>query len=101
MTGGNVNGNQALNPSSRPSQFRFYYLGAANLTLNGNSKIGMAVVAPNAAITVQGSNDFNGGIIAKSLTLTGSANIIYDETLGGTTLTDSNYKVKQVLEYYN
>ncbi len=101
VVGDHVNGNQAVNPNSRPSQFRLYYLGTNDLVLNGNSKMGMAVVAPNAGIIIQGSSDFNGGAIAQDLTLTGSANIYYDETLGGSTLNDVYYKLRQAVEYYN
>lgn len=100
VVGDSLNGNQAVNPTSRPSQFRLYYLGSNDLTINGNSSVGMALVAPNAGVTVSGSADFNGGIMATHLTLTGSANVYYDETLGGEFLNNSNYKLRDLVQYY-
>src|SRR5690606_16706653 len=44
----NLNGNQTVNPTARPSQFRVNYLGTSDLTLNGNANFGMALTAPNA-----------------------------------------------------
>jgi len=100
VTGGNINGNQAVNNSARPSQFRLIYLGSIDLTLNGNARISMGLTAPYAGITVQGNNEFRGGIVAKNLRFTGSATVMYDEGLGGSTLTDVTFKMRQVEEYY-
>ena len=100
ITGDNVNGNQTINPSYRPSQFRIYYLGTNDLKLNGNSPMALALVAPYANVEVLGNADFKGGIIAKGLKLSGSATIVYDETLGGTTLSDMNLRFRGLEEGY-
>ncbi len=100
ITGDSFNGNMVMNGSNRPVQFRMYYLGSNPLTLNGSAAMNVAMVAPNADVTVAGNFTYQGGIIAKSLTFTGSGDVHYDESLGGQTLTDSNYRIKNEIQYY-
>lgn len=100
ITGNIINGNQTVNASARPSQLRFYYLGNADLTVNGNSPVSMAMVAPYANVTLSGNSNYNGGVLARGLTMTGSGNVVYDESLGGTSLTDVTYKLRELEEYY-
>ena len=100
VTGNIINGNQTINPSYKPSQLRVYYLGAAELKLNGNSPLAMAVVAPYAVVDIQGNSNFHGGVIAKALKFTGSATIVYDESLGGTNLNDLTLRLRNVEEGY-
>ena len=97
----NLNGNQAINPSYRPSQFRIYYLGSNNLMLNGNAEMKFAMVAPYAQVTLSGNSTFSGGIVAKSLILNGSATVRYDETLGGATLNDLTFRLRNIEQAYN
>lgn len=102
VSGDNLNGNQTVNPAYKPSQFRIFYLGTSNnFKINGNAPVGFAFVAPYADVEVQGSSNFNGGIMAKSLKLTGSATIVYDESLGGTSLQDLTLRLRNMSQVYN
>lgn len=100
ITGNSINGNQSINTSNRPSQFRLYYLGASSLTLNGNANMNVAIVAPNAGISVLGNFDFHGGIMATDLTFQGAGKLHYDESLGGSSLNDVTYRLKNEGQFY-
>lgn len=100
ITGGAVNGNQLFNINNRPSQFKIYYLGTQDLTLNGTADMNVSLVAPYANVTVSGNFAFSGGIIAKSLQFTGSGKVHYDESLGGQTLSDMTYRLRTEMQYY-
>jgi hypothetical protein len=100
IAGDAVNGNQMFNVNNRPSQFKLYYLGTADLTLNGTADMNVAIVAPYANVVVSGNFSFSGGIIAKGLRFTGSGNVHYDESLGGQSLTDVTYRLRNELQYY-
>ena len=84
LDGNSINGNQAVNASGLPHQLIMYYLGAADLTLNGNADMYLALVAPNAHVDVLGNFDYYGALLANSLNLSGSGAVHYDEDLGGT-----------------
>ncbi len=96
------NGNNSfnLNNSKLPSQFKVVYWGICNISFSGNSKMAIAFYAPNANVTITGSADFYGAVYAKSLSLTGSGKALYDESLGGSVLLDSTYKLRNVEETY-
>lgn len=101
ITGNSFNGNQMINTDGRPINFKMYYLGTNTLTLNGNAEMNIALVAPNAQVNISGSFTFKGAVAAKRLVLTGSGDIHYDESLGGTgNLTDSQYRVRETVQYY-
>jgi hypothetical protein len=101
MAGGTFNGNQVYNANNRPSQFRIYYLGTQNITMNGTAVINSAMVAPYAGVTVQGNFTYSGGILAESLTFTGSGALHYDESLGGSEINDLNFRLRDKIQYYN
>lgn len=89
-----------FNTNNRPSQFKVYYLGTADITLNGTANMHMALVAPYANVTISGNFDYSGGVIAKGLRFTGSGGVHYDESLGGATLGDATYKLRTEMQYY-
>ena len=95
-----VNGSQMVNAGARPSQLKLVYLGTAAIKLNGNADFRMQFVAPNSAVTVQGTADYYGGIAAKFLTLNGNASVHYDQSLGTATASDIAYKLVQVTTHY-
>ena len=101
ITGDNINGSQTVNDAAKPSQFRIHYLGANDLKINGNSDTGFAMVAPYANVTLTGNSRFGGGIMAKGLDLSGSSELVYDETLGGTILNDLTLRLRNLAERYN
>lgn len=101
IVGDKLNGNQSLNVPGRPTQFRLYYLGTDPLTLNGNANMNVALVAPNAQVTVSGSFEYSGALLAKRLVLTGSGGVHYDESLGGTgSLNDVQFRLRDLVQYY-
>ena len=101
LNDGSFNGNQVYNINNRPSQFRLYYLGTQALKLNGTAAMNLALVAPYSSVEVTGNFTFQGGIIAKDLTFSGSGAVHYDESLGGSSLNDINYRLRDKIQYYN
>jgi hypothetical protein len=53
-----------------------------SVTLNGNAALYAIIYAPQSPLTIWGSGDLYGSVIAKSLTTGGSAKIHYDLSLG-------------------
>jgi hypothetical protein len=98
--GNNFNGNQVLNTNNKPFQLRIHYLGNNSLTLNGTAEIRAFIVSPNAGVTVSGNFDYHGGIRAANLTLTGNGDIHYDESGDVTTLGDSQYSLRNIIQKY-
>jgi hypothetical protein len=100
FTGNKFNGGQVINTSNKPYQLRIHYLGTSNLTLNGNAEMRSFLVAPYAAVDVQGSFEYYGGIKATALTFTGSGDIHYDESGNITTLSDVQYRLRNMENHY-
>ncbi len=101
IVGDAFNGNQMINATGRPFNFRMHYLGTNALTLNGTAAMNVALVAPNATVTVSGSFNYQGALLAKQLYLTGSGSIHYDESLGGNgVLSDVQYRIKDLVQVY-
>lgn len=100
ITGDSFNGNQMFNTNNKPYQLRIHYLGTDPLTLNGTAMIKGFIVAPYAGVTISGNFDYQGGVKATSLTMTGSGAIHYDESGDVTTISDTSYEVRQVEEHY-
>ena len=101
MNGGSFNGNQVFNVNNKPSQLRIYYLGNTAITMNGNAAMNASLVAPYAPVSVSGNFTYSGGILATSLTITGSGALHYDESLGGQTLSGVTYRLRDKIQYYN
>ncbi len=101
IVGDKINGNQAFNTSGRPVQFHLFYLGTNPLTLNGNAAMNVALVAPAAAVTVSGSFEYSGALLAHELYLTGSGGVHYDESLGGLgPAIDTQYRLRELVQHY-
>jgi len=100
ITGDTFNGNQVFNVNNRPYQLRLNYLGTDNLRLNGTAAMHTFVIAPYAAIQVQGNFTFRGGIKATSLTFTGNGSVHYDESGDITTLKGMNYQIRNLNQVY-
>lgn len=101
ITGNALNGNQMINANGRPSRFTLNYLGANALTLNGTAAMNVALVSPNAAVTVSGNFSYSGALLAKELYLTGSGGIHYDEDLKGTgPVVDIQYRLSEIVQHY-
>lgn len=98
--GNKFNGNQVLNANNKPYQLRIHYLGTNALTLNGNAQMRAFLVSPYAAVSVQGNFDYYGGIKATSLTFTGNGDIHYDESGDITTLGDTQYSLRNIIQRY-
>lgn len=94
-----INASSVINLNNRPSQLRIHYLGTDDIKINGNSAMHAFLIAPYANITLQGSNDFSGGIKAKELVITGSADVHYDESGDIENVSDVVYKVRNFNQY--
>ena len=99
------NGNQVLNAATasgalnRPTQLRINYIGTNALLLNGTAAMNAFITAPKAAISVQGNFDYSGGIVADSLTFTGSGALHYDESGNIATISDMQYRPRLLDQY--
>lgn len=96
FTGDKFNGNQIVNTNNKPYQLRIHYLGTNALDLNGTAAMSAFIVAPYANVTVSGNFDYKGGIKAKGLNLTGSGNVHYDESGDIATLSDVQFRVRNI-----
>jgi len=77
LTGGGV-----VNLNGNPASFTFVGLaGSKNITIGGGATFYGTVNAPQADVTLTGSGDFFGALIAKSYTASGSGNFHYDGQL--------------------
>ncbi|MBX7144403.1 MAG: hypothetical protein K1X79_08140 [Oligoflexia bacterium] len=96
-----INANNTVNTTAPPSRMELNYWGNQQLKLNGNSNFAMAFWAPNALVQLQGNTNYYGALLAKTLNNTGSANMIYDESMGfNPVTTDVTYAIRNVEETY-
>jgi Tfp pilus assembly protein PilX len=96
-----INANNAVNTTAPPSRMEMNYWGSQQIRLNGNSNFAMAFWAPNALVQLQGNTNYYGALLANTLNNTGSANMIYDESMGfNPTTTDVTYALRNVEETY-
>jgi hypothetical protein len=65
-----------------PKNFRVRMVSSAPVTLGSNSATYADVYAPGSTVTVNGTGDFYGALIAGGLNTSGDAGIHYDESLG-------------------
>ena len=63
------------------SMLRFVYAGTSNVRLQGSAQGAMVLYAPNAAVELAGDFDFYGGMIGRTVNVSGGAEIHYDRNL--------------------
>jgi PilX N-terminal len=88
-----LTGNSIANPSLNPANLQIEYAGSGPINLLGNSQAAAVVYAPNAPITLTGSNTaWYGSIIGNTITNNGSGVAVhYDRQLQNNLMTVSNW----------
>lgn len=71
-----VNNNTAI-----PSNLQIMMTGGAAHVTSNNAFHGL-LYAPNTAVTIDGASDLYGAVVGRTLTITGSGSVHYDESLG-------------------
>lgn len=85
-----LSGGAVTNPSYIPSNLQFIYGGTGTVKLTGNSATAATVLAPNAAAELNGTGDFYGALITKTVTGGGNSAIHYDRNLMKQAVTQGN-----------
>jgi hypothetical protein len=85
-----LSGGAVTNPSYNPSNLQFIYGGTGTVKLTGNSATAATVLAPNAAAELNGTGDFYGALITKTVTGGGNSAIHYDRNLLKQSVTQGN-----------
>ena len=80
-------GNSITNTSYNPSNLQIIYGGTGNIALTGGTATSAIVYAPNANLTLSGSGDVYGAMVAGRMSVPGGANIYYDTNLAKTAVT--------------
>jgi hypothetical protein len=83
-------GGAVTNPAYVPSNLQFIYGGTGTINLTGNSATAALVLAPNAAAQLNGTGDFYGALISKTVSGGGNAAIHYDRALTKYAITQGN-----------
>lgn len=73
-------GTRVNNNTQVPANLQFLMTGGTALVTSENEFHGV-IYAPNSAVTIDGSADLFGAVVGKTLTLTGSGQAHYDESL--------------------
>jgi Flp pilus assembly protein TadG len=89
----NIAGTTIVGNSNTPSKLKVFVIGSGKVTLGGTSSQYLELYAPDSAVTINGTTNFYGSIIAKSLDLKGVIGIHYDGSLGADT---SPYNIRLV-----
>jgi hypothetical protein len=81
----NMDTGKLATPANTPANFQVWYSGAqpVNVNLNGAPFSGM-IYAPFAQVTISGTGNFTGGIVAGSINATNSGNITVANSLSTT-----------------
>ena len=64
------------------SMMQFVYGGSGEIIMTGNSGAATTIYAPDAVFTLQGTADIYGSVLARTITIPGTADIHYDRRLG-------------------
>lgn len=90
-----LTGNSIANPSLSPAILQIEYGGTGPINLLGNSQAAAVVYAPNAPITLSGSNTaWYGSLIGNTITNNGSGVAVhYDRQLQSNLMTVSNWTI--------
>ena len=68
------------NSTQRPANLKFLMTGGTALVTSGNEFHGV-IYAPNTSVTIDGGSDLFGAVVGRTLTITGSGEAHYDESL--------------------
>jgi hypothetical protein len=66
---------------------QFVYGGTKTVNFQGNSSASATIYAPNAPMTLVGTEDFYGAVLGKTIEVAGDASVFYDQALGGVSWT--------------
>ncbi len=98
-----VAGNGKINAGGRPQNFQLFGTGAASpmasYKLHGNTISCMAVYAPNASVSLRGTDGLCGAVVAGSIGTTGNYSFHYDETLANVGPTSGTVQISGYREY--
>jgi Tfp pilus assembly protein PilX len=82
ITSINITGNAGNNVGGKPFNLLFYGLPTCTtVDLGGTSSTSASVYAPNANVTIHGTADFYGSLVASTITDSGTPNFHYDEDM--------------------
>ena len=90
-----LGGGAVSNPSYNPSNMQILYGGTGTVKLTGNSATSALLMAPNAAAQLNGTGDFYGSLIAKTVSGGGNAAIHFDRNLMRLAVTQGNAVLHQ------
>jgi hypothetical protein len=78
-----LRGNGLINPSGQATAFQLYGTGnsSQDIDLGGTADFTGLVYAPEANVTIHGTPDVGGSIVANNITVVGNAKFHYDESL--------------------
>jgi Tfp pilus assembly protein PilX len=68
--------------SGRPQNFQLWYTGTTELDLGNSTNFYGTVYAPNATMGIKNNSTFDGAFVAKSINVTNSPTVCYDQSLG-------------------
>lgn len=88
-----ASGSWLSNSSGVPSNLSINYSGTGGMPISGSSGSYAVINAPNSPVTVSGSNDWYGSVIAKSVTASGGAKFHYDQALGSSSAGASSFHI--------
>ncbi|MDO8540548.1 MAG: hypothetical protein Q7S40_08955 [Opitutaceae bacterium] len=81
-----IAGNGLANPNDRPDAFQLWGTSTStipqDIQIAGNGALKGVIYAPNANVRINGNGDVMGAIVGQQITLDGTANFHYDESLG-------------------
>lgn len=108
FTDGHINGKEVVNSNFAPHLFKIIYTGSSSITLNGTADMKAHLFAPNAHIGFVGNFEYYGGVNAKSISSSGTADLYSDDVaiMTGTTAPvlvgndDVNFRITKVLQRY-
>jgi hypothetical protein len=80
---GNVNlkGNKVLTSGNLPANLEIYVVGNGKVDFGGNSTMYAHVYAPQSDVVIHGTRGYYGWLVAKKVTLKGTSDIHYDESI--------------------
>jgi hypothetical protein len=76
--------------SNNPHDTRLMVMGAESVTVHGTADIWGVVYAPNSDVTINGTPGVYGAVIGKTLSLKGTADFHFDESLANETMPGQN-----------